>query len=587
MSAEVSLGADGAVVGRFGVAGVRPRGAERLAGLAGKVLVAAPVLALFSVLIQGFAYGEVNNAFQAPIVLGMPGWPQFRGDWFYQSLGAYSSALWPALAAFGPALGTRTAFLILHIVTRAATFAGFWLLLKRLGLDATQRWLACLVLATSVLMLAPTAVGLQVIFDDYFTQDAVAWALTVISWVLLSRGRFGAAVALTGPTFAVSAFTAVWNALALGVAGVADVVTTGGADGSRKLRQMLVKGAAGAAVALAVASPVIFWTVRTAMRSETASFDYAGFLWSYFPKHFFIAASSTSDVAGLAGLTMAGLVALWRLGAAARPLLWLFAGYALVFLLGVALPSLTHARLLLNLHLLRVDGSLQVLAALACVAVALGDLRRGPGLLARLCGALVLFEATLGLLTPGLLMALGVMAPLLLPRAAPSADPEARWAVFGALAVLAFAVTGAVAEVATQSDGEHRRTAEEQRVGGWLKAHTPVMARLLARPAVRPGLDGLQFFSERQVWVDWKRGAAVMWRPDLYPVWRRRMDEVTHLATLDQGARYACRNGLRYMVELTHDVGAHPPGQVVYRDDVLAVIDLAGACPAVAAPRAT
>jgi hypothetical protein len=575
MSAEASLGA---------TAGGRPLAAPRLAArvaaAAGSAVVAAPALALLTVAIQGFSYGEVNNAFQAPIVLGMPSWPQFRHDWFYQSLGAYSSALWPMLAALGPAFGTRAAFLALHLAARAATFAGVWLLMKRLGVGVADRWLVCLVLATSALMLWPSPVGVQAIFDDYFTHDAVAWALTVFTWLLVAEGRLGVAVGLTGPTFAISAFTAVWNALALGVAGLSDGLVGDGAARLVRLRQFAIRIAVGAAVALLVASPAIVWTARTALAQSPQAFDYAAFLWRYFPRHFFIAASSPADIANLAGMTLAGAAALWRLGRTARPLLGLFAGYGAVFALGVVLPSLTHARLFLNLHLLRVDGSLEVMAIIASVIVALGDLRRGASLVGRLAGALVLYQVVLGAM-PGPLMAAGVIVPVLVSlRPSSIAAGLPPWSIVGAVAVLFIAAAGARIELATQSDSGHQRTAEEARVGAWLRANTPADAVLLSRPAVKPGLDGLQFFGQRQVWVDWKRGAAVMWRPDLYPVWRQRMDEVAGLATLDQGARYACAHRLRYMVELAHDVGPGAPGKVVYRDDLLAVIDLAGACPA-------
>jgi hypothetical protein len=445
-----------------------------------------------------------------------------------------------------------------------------------------DRWLAGLILATSALMLWPSPVGVQAIFDDYFTHDAVAWALTVFTWLLVAEGRLGVAVGLTGPTFAISAFTAVWNALALGVAGLAEGMLGDPASRLARLRGVALKIAVGAAVALLVASPAIVWTARTALAQPPQAFDYAAFLWRYFPKHFFIAASSPADIANLAGLTLAGAAALWRLGRAARPLLGLFAGYGAVFALGVVLPSLTHARLLLNLHLLRVDGSLEVMAIIASAIVALGDLRRGDSVVVRLAGALVLYQVVLGAM-PGPLMAVGVIVPVMLVvslRPSPIAAGLPPWSIVGAVAVLFIAVAGARIELATQSDSGHQRTAEEARIGAWLRVNTPVDAVLLSRPAVKPGLDGLQFFGQRQVWVDWKHGAAVMWRPDLYPIWRQRMDEVAGLATLDQGARYACAHRLRYMVELARDVGPGAPGRVVYRDDLLAVIDLAGACPA-------
>jgi len=581
MDAQASFGA-----GRLARPGSATRAAPRrlplrgasVAAILASTAVAAPVLALLSIALQGFSYGVANNIFQAPIALGMPSWPQFRGDWFYQSLGSYCSMIWPALAALGPGLDGPSTFLVLHIVTRIATFAALLALLARLGLGATDRWLAGLVLATSALLAQSTSVGHQALFDSYFNQDAVAWLFILLGWVLVMAGRHGAAVALTGACFAASAFMAVWSAIALSVAGVADVVAAGRGARLTRLHGIALKGAVGGAVALIVAGPAIVWAARTAIDRPHPPFDYAGYLWSYYPNHFFIAASTAPQIFSLGGVTLAGAVALVRLGKVARPLLWLFAGYAAVFLVGVALPSLTHARMLLNLHLLRVDGCLQAMAAIACVAVAIGDLRR-RGLVVRAAGALALFEVMRGANAMPML-ALAVLAPVVFRRAASEPVAGRPWTLAAPLAAIAVAFAGGVSEAAAQFDGPHQSLAAEARAGAWLKANTPVMSKVLARPELQHGLGQLQLYSERQVWIDWKRGAVAMWRPDLYPIWRQRMAEVASLATVDQAADYACHHDIRYLVEASAGLGPGTPGRIVRRDDYLTIIDLAGACPA-------
>jgi hypothetical protein len=105
------------------------------------------------------------------------------------------------------------------------------------------------------------------------------------------------------------------------------------------------------------------------------------------------------------------------------------------------------------------------------------------------------------------------------------------------------------------------------------------MSKILIRRAViRSGYETLQLFAQRQVWVDWKRGGAVAWRPDYYAVWRRRMDETAALKSLGQAAVYACGHGLRYLVEDPPAPGAVYPGRTVFNDGIEAVIDLDGAC---------
>ena len=542
---------------------------------------AAPVLALASVLIQGFIWGWNNNVFQLPIAFGMPGWPQFRDDWFYQSLSSYASVVWPLLAMTGGRLAGPTGLFCLHLITRAATLASLWLLLKQLRVGLAERWLVGLLLIVSPLLLGPTAVAEQTIFDDNFNQDGVAWAFVALAWLLYCQGRFAAAVATLGPCFAVSSFTAAWTSGALAFAGAAELAGPG--DRARRLQRLVLKGAAGAAVAMVVAAPALIWTARVLAEAPHAPFDYAAYLWAYFPHHFFITASTPGEIAGLGALAAAGVIGLARLGRPALPLLRLHGGYVVLFLVGAAVPYVTHARFALNLHLLRVDGCLVLIAVLAGAAVGLSDLVRGRTPAIRACGALALFAI---LPNPGVafVLPIALLAPVLLQRRAPAAQPPAaapsRWPRIAMGLVLIAGLGGAVEAASVRLDATHRRFAEEQRLGGWLKANTPVMSKLLIRRAVLPGFDLVQFFAQRQVWVDWKRGGAVAYRPEVYAIWRQRMDETAALKTVDAAAAYACGHGIRYLIEDPAALGPSHPGRTIHVDGDAAVVDLDGACPA-------
>ena len=571
------------------VAGRGEGRAARRAWTAARAVVAstafaAPALALASVLVQGFVWGWVNNVLQLPIALGMTAWPQFRDDWFYQSLGSYTSVVWPLLAATGGRLAGPGGLLCLHLITRAAILASLWLLLKQLRVGLAERWLVGLLLIVSPLMLEGTPVGRQTIFDDYFNQDAVAWAFVTLSWLLYSGGRFAAAVATTGPCFAVSSFTAIWTSGALAFAGGAEIAAAAPGERASRLRGVVLKGAAGAAVALLVAAPALVWTAGALAERPHPPFDYAAFLAAYFPHHFFIAASTPGEIAELGALAVAGAIGLVRLGRPALPLLRLHGGYVVIFLVGAVLPLFTHARVALNLHLLRVDGCLVLMAVLAGAAVGLSDLIRGRTIAIRGCGALALFAI---LPNPGVapLLPLALLTPLLLQRAARSAGPAAadaiRWERIAQALVLIAALGGAATAAAGQFDARHRLLAEQQRLAAWLKSSTPVMSKILIRRAVTgPGFEVIQFLAQRQVWVDWKRGAAVMWRPDVYAVWRQRMDETAALRTAGEAAAYACGHGVRYLIEDPAALKTSHAGRTVYDDGFSAVVDLDGACPA-------
>jgi hypothetical protein len=54
--------------------------------------------------------------------------------------------------------------------------------------------------------------------------------------------------------------------------------------------------------------------------------------------------------------------------------------------------------------------------------------------------------------------------------------------------------------------------------------------------------------SHRRIWVDFKRGAAVMWRPSYYAQWRPRVDAFLELKTLSETLSFAQRNGIDYII---------------------------------------
>jgi hypothetical protein len=54
--------------------------------------------------------------------------------------------------------------------------------------------------------------------------------------------------------------------------------------------------------------------------------------------------------------------------------------------------------------------------------------------------------------------------------------------------------------------------------------------------------------SHRRIWVDFKRGAAVMWRPSYYAQWRPRVDALLQLKTLSETLGFARGNGIDYIV---------------------------------------
>lgn len=60
--------------------------------------------------------------------------------------------------------------------------------------------------------------------------------------------------------------------------------------------------------------------------------------------------------------------------------------------------------------------------------------------------------------------------------------------------------------------------------------------------------NSFQLLARRQVWADWKQGAAVMWYPKFYKQWVRRFNEIAMLHTSQEIRDYAIRNNIDYIV---------------------------------------
>ena len=56
--------------------------------------------------------------------------------------------------------------------------------------------------------------------------------------------------------------------------------------------------------------------------------------------------------------------------------------------------------------------------------------------------------------------------------------------------------------------------------------------------------------AQRSVWIDFRRGAAVMWSPSYYEEWHRRVAEVNSLTSYEAEVAYAKRSGIGYIVEV-------------------------------------
>jgi hypothetical protein len=86
------------------------------------------------------------------------------------------------------------------------------------------------------------------------------------------------------------------------------------------------------------------------------------------------------------------------------------------------------------------------------------------------------------------------------------------------------------------------------------------------------GSEIFEYVSQRRVWVDFKRGAAVMWSSSYYPVWRERVTDMLRLSSLDEELAYAARNDVSYVVDGCFQSAGR---QAVFQTGKLCVFDAA------------
>jgi len=370
--------------------------------------------------------------------------------------------------------------------------------------------------------------------------------------------------------FFCSDFVAVWNAVPLTLLFASQVF-------ARKLGvvQLLGRGAVGIGIFAVLAAPVVLAVIASPDFGQPIGFDYRSYLDQFWPFHFLFNSIPLNQKLGLLALIMTGGAALMAIGDAARPFLLAFGGYILVYAIGIVLPMLTGNATLLNLHLLQSGSAIHLLTALATCALATRLMRSTDERAARLFGPvliLMLCISKLAAALSGALVVLYLMSGMKRLAAAFAGwhTPMFRYA----LLILPLAVWPyQIWKQHQTNDSLNREIAQWTAVGRWARANTAPNAVFLIptsdfrAEAVRPvqtdpgprEYETFEYVSHRRVWVDFVRGAAVLWSPSYYPIWRQRLPEVLQLRSLPQKMNYAARHDIDYVVSDCRDAEPSAP----------------------------
>jgi hypothetical protein len=392
--------------------------------------------ALVSVLYQGFYFGVNNNAVQVPLLQNAADPSLYSGDPYIATLIDYVSGFWKSLSAMHLHVQWAPIFLAFQILGRYLVIVAFDSILLFFVKSRAFSAAGAMLLSVSAALSGYSPVAGHTMLANYFEHTQLANALLLFSCAAWMRCRELWAAVLLGIAFDINAFVSAWGVAALLLAAMA-----------RKDMQKpgILKRTIVAAVAYILsATPGLIW-ILAAMHRDAAvhspQFDYLAFIRLFAPFHFFIGYADFLHHATFALTVACGAIAIATGWPRAREMAYLGLGFFVVFVVGIFLPAITASPLLLNLQLLRVEGIIQFLAALAVVSAsfAFASHQKTSGI-SQVAGA----TAIGGLLQGDWLVVFMAMSILFAASAFGSATAHKRGLTVLAIVILAIAVVSMV-----------------------------------------------------------------------------------------------------------------------------------------------
>ncbi len=550
------------------------------------LVVIAVLGAALSVAVTGYVFGTSNNLFHLPIIGRFYDEPQFRTDPFIQSLRFYAAGPFLLLQGADRYVDPAQLFFVLHYLARVVAFVGFLMCAGLLGVTSRRDRAVFAVLLTFItLMQGSSFAGGGGLFTSTFSQSDYANGLSLIVIYFAAKGRLTESFAVNGVIFFINAFAAVWNAAPL--AAIICLLLV-----QRRIMpaQVLKRGSIGLVIFLVLASPIVANVLSNPGFGRPTPFDYQTFLVEYWPFHFLSQWNSLHEKLSLLAVVATGLLAFHGIGRRADVFQAAMVGFMGLYGIGIVVPSLTNSPAILNLHLLRSGVEMQILSSLGSLVLATCWQTSGKPADSRVFGPLLI--VALCTLRAARFLAPLVIAASLIPRIARLCPPfvlRGRPMTQIALAIVLLCAWPYGVWQTVQGNAELKgRVTQWAAVGAWAEKNTPADAVFLV-PMVNlrdsalflkvsdepdepwQGSEIFDYASHRRVWVDFKRGAAVMWTPSYYPIWHTRIQDVLRLKTLDQKLAYAAAHGIGYVVASCLQDDGQP---TVFRTQDLCVFDV-------------
>lgn len=515
------------------------------------------VFALISLLFTGSVFGIDNHLFHLPIVDRLYDEDQFADDAFVQSLRYYSSGIWLLLAGVGRHAGDmHLMFHVLLYFSRMLAFVGFVCCASLVGIRSVrERCLFCLLLCFVEILDGTSLAGHGALFVSSFGHSEVANGTILLAIYFAARAQIAVAIAFAGLTFFINAFMGVWLVLPL-----ACIVATLLWQGRIGLMRLPMRLAIGGIVSAALAAPVLINILSNADFGKNVDFDYAEFLRGYYGAHFFASSNPAYQLILLLGLAIVGWQALSRLKGGEIEFKAALAGMVGLYAIGVVVPALTSSPAILNLHLLRSGLMIHLLAAMSATALATKWLTSDDGCEATVLGPYLSFLLCIKYLLPAAVI-LFAGENAIRHRRAGIRDTALRAAILAAIGLVV--IPWRATQHFALSSAADVAVSEWESVGSWAQHATSPQSMFLialSEEAASTAADGrrsealevgsavFEEASHRRIWIDFKRGAAVMWRPSYHAQWKARVEARQGLESLGSTLRFAQANHIDYVI---------------------------------------
>ena len=562
---------------------------------------------------SGYEFGVYNHAQQLPFVLRLDEDPRFAADAYYQSFRHFVSGWWLAVRQVATEQNVEAIFLGSHIASRLAAFAALAQFFRGCAIwHPFMLGIGLLTAALSPWLLGFSSIGEHGLFIDYFTHSELTWPLIVFALLSLQTRRYSVAAACAAGIFLVNAFIGIWM---VGIATYLLMASDSRPGWRDLLRPIAVFTLLSLPVTIWIASSLLepepyeafsfrqyvqewyprhFLITAATWRSwlEFASYTLAALLAARFipgGRYWRSFASAVLLFLGLGAiapllvdkrlifdlnlLRLDGLIQFFAtLTVVAVGLRWIaIANTAREPTRDVEVDALSGALLLCSV--LFVVGPVFAAAVLGgrIAAERLASWKATGGstpfslLSGRvdawlrqpewlILGFLLLVPTTVFVSPMRLEQALGqIAAGTMFLFWQPGFRRRARYAPL--VAAIAAAVALAATTTLPHRDQSVASRIEVQRdwreLVRWTRMH-PIRGPVLV-PLEDYGWN-FQLHARVPVWVDWMRGAAVLWRPGFYTQWHQRFEEVGRLSTPDEFLAYAEKHSISFVV-LARDVG--------------------------------